>query len=165
MRARRSLSASPILHPAARRRIGWKVSIRCAQTARMNPSLPTVSLPRLRSALEASWQPDTAYLGVHQPGNPALGQCYPTSRVVQWFFPALEIVSGQVRTGSSVEAHFWNVHPAQHPQGHVDLTWQQFAAGAEVASFAILDRDALNDSPPTVARCELLLRRVLARLG
>jgi hypothetical protein len=122
-------------------------------------------LPRLRSALEASWRPDTAYLGVHQPGNPALGQCYPTSRVVQWFFPALEIVSGQVRTGSSVEAHFWNVDPAQDPQGHVDLTWQQFAPGAEVASFAILDRDALNDSPPTVARCQLLLRRVLARLG
>lgn len=131
----------------------------------MDLALARVSLPQLRSALEASWGPDTAYLGVYQPGNPALGQCYPTSRVVQWFFPALEIASGQVSIGSSVEAHFWNIDPTQDPARHVDLTWQQFPAGAEVESFAILKRDAPNDSPPTVARCELLLARVLSRIG
>jgi hypothetical protein len=129
----------------------------------MNLGLPSV--PQLRSALEASWQADTAYLGVRQPGNPALGQCYPTSRVVQWFFPSFEIVFGRVDTGSSMEAHFWNIDPAQDPAKHIDLTWQQFPAGALVASFAILDRDELNDSAPTVQRCELLLERVLGRLA
>lgn len=131
----------------------------------MNLALPFVSLRQLRSALEASWEPDTAYLGVHKPGNPALGQCYPTSRVVQWFFPSFEIASGQVSTGLSLEAHFWNIDTAAEPARHVDLTWEQFPAGAEVTSFTILNRDTLNDSPPTVARCERLLRRVLNQLG
>jgi hypothetical protein len=131
----------------------------------MNPALPTVSLPQLRSALKASWEPDTAFLGVHQPGNPALGQCYPSSRVVQWFFPNFEIASGQVSIGSLLEAHFWNIDPAQEPARHIDMTWQQFPAGAEVAGFDILNRDTLNDSPSTVVRCELLLRRVLSRIG
>jgi hypothetical protein len=131
----------------------------------MKPTPSPVSLPQLRSALEASWQSDTAYFCVHQPGNPALGQCYPTSRVVQLFFPNFEIASGQIKTGSSLEAHFWNIDPTVTPARHVDLTWQQFPTGAEIASFATLDRAKLNDSPPTVERCELLLRRVLNRLG
>jgi hypothetical protein len=124
-----------------------------------------VSLVQLRAALEASWDRRTAYGDVHQPGNPALGQCYPTSRVVQWFFPELEIACGEVETGSGLEAHFWNIDPAPKPASHIDLTWKQFASGSKVAHFRILDRHALNDSPPTVARCLLLLERVLLRLG
>jgi hypothetical protein len=85
--------------------------------------------------------------------------------VVQWFFPSFEIVSGRVNTGASVEAHYWNMDPAQDPPEHVDLTWQQFPAGAVVTDFAILDRDELNDSVPTVQRCKLLLERVLGRLA
>lgn len=127
-------------------------------------SLPPVSLPQLRSALEGSWDHRTAYLGARQPGNRALGQCYPTSRVVQWFFPNLEIVWGEVDTGSALEAHFWNIDPASNPAKHVDLTWQQFAGGSEVVRFEVLDRHALHDTPPTVARCELLLKRVLRKL-
>lgn len=127
-------------------------------------SLPAVTLRQLRSALEASWDRRTAYLGAWRPGNPALGQCYPTSRVVQWFFPRLEIASGEVDTGSGFEAHFWNIDPACQPARHVDLTWRQFAAGSKVARFDILDREALDDTPLTVARCELLLRRVLIEL-
>ena len=127
--------------------------------------LPPVCLVQLHAALEASLEPDTAYLGVHEPGNPALGQCYPTSRVVQWFFPALEIASGKVETGSALEAHFWNIDVSQDPARHVDLTWQQFTPRAEVTSFTVLDRNHLNDSAATVARCERLLRRVLSRLG
>jgi hypothetical protein len=115
-------------------------------------------------ALEASWDRSTAYIGAHRPGNTALGQCYPTSRVVQWFFPHLEIASGEVDTGAALEAHFWNIDPAPNPAKHVDLTWQQFAAGSKVTYFKILDRHALNDSPPTVARCQLLLERVLMKL-
>jgi hypothetical protein len=126
--------------------------------------LPAVSLMHLREALEASWDCRTACLGVSQLGNAALGQCYPTSRVVQCFFPSLEIVSGQVDTGTALEAHFWNIDPARRPPVHVDLSWKQFAPGAKVAHFKILDRHALNDSPPTIARCQLLLERVLAWL-
>jgi hypothetical protein len=130
----------------------------------MYSALPSVSLAQLRWVLEASWGPDTAYRGVQQPDNPALGQCYPTSRVVQWFFPTLEIASGEVDTASGPEAHFWNVDPLCNPAKHVDLTWQQFAEGSKVAQFEILDRQALNDSPATVARCELLLARVFMKL-
>jgi hypothetical protein len=124
-----------------------------------------VSLASLSSALSTSWDRRTAYLGAFQPGNPALGQCYPTARVVQWFFPRLEIASGQVETGSSLEWHFWNIDPAPDPAEHVDLTWQQFAPGSKVVHFGILDRHALNDSLPTVERCELLLDRILTKLS
>ncbi len=127
-------------------------------------SLPPISLPRLASALEASWDRRTAYLEAHQPGNAALGQCYPTSRVVQWFFPNFEIASGEVDTGSAVEAHFWNIDPASNPVRHVDLTWQQFPEGSKVARFRVLDRHSLHDSPPTIVRCQLLLERVLMRI-
>jgi len=46
----------------------------------------------LRQAIEKSWQPDTAYGFVEEKGNPALGQCYPTSRVVQYYYPKSEVV-------------------------------------------------------------------------
>jgi hypothetical protein len=124
-----------------------------------------VSLPRLRNALEASWDSRTAYLGAFRPGNPALGQCYPTARVVQWFLPRFDIASGQVDTGSSLECHFWNIDPDCNPPTHVDLTWQQFGKGAAVKQFKILDRHALGDSPPTIERCQLLLERVLVQLA
>ena len=124
----------------------------------------SVSLARLKPALEASWDRRTAHLGAFQPGNPALGQCYPTARVVQHFFPHLEIASGEVDTGASLEWHFWNIDPAGNPPGHVDLSWQQFAPGSKVTQFTILDRH-VSDSPLTVERCRLLLERVLARLA
>ena len=128
------------------------------------PAPGSVSLERLKLALEASWARSTAYLGAFEPGNPALGQCYPTSRVVQHFFPHLEIASGEVDTGASLEWHFWNIDPAGNPPGHVDLSWQQFAPGSKVTQFTILDRH-VSDSPLTVERCRLLLERVLARLA
>lgn len=53
-------------------------------------------LLKIREALEASWDEKTSYLAVKQEGNPALGQCYPTSRVVQHFFPETEIIKGKV---------------------------------------------------------------------
>lgn len=124
-----------------------------------------VSLSRLRDALEVSWDSRTAYLGAFQPGNPALGQCYPTARVVQWFFPQFEIASGEVDTGPTLECHFWNIDPACNPPVHVDLTWQQFSQGSAMKKFTILDRDSLGDSPPTIERCQLLLERVLIQLA
>ncbi len=129
------------------------------------PGLPLVSLPHLQSALEASWDCRTAYRGAFQRGNPALGQCYPTSRVVQWFFPDLDIVAGEVDTGSSIEAHFWNIDGTTRPARHVDLTMQQFPQTSRVIGFRVLDRHALGDSPATVLRCRLLLQRVLLTLG
>jgi hypothetical protein len=130
-----------------------------------SPDLPRVSLARLRSALEASWDHRTAYLGAFQPGKPSLGQCYPTARVVQWFFPRLDIASGEVDTGEALEAHFWNIDQEPDPADHVDLTWQQFPEGSQVVRFRVLDRHSLGDSPPTVLRCQLLLERVFKQLG
>jgi hypothetical protein len=58
-------------------------------------------MPCLREALAASWDKRTAYLEVEQAGNPALGQCYPTSRVVQHYYPETEIIKGIVWTGKA----------------------------------------------------------------
>lgn len=123
------------------------------------------SLSRLGAALERSWDRRTAYLGASRSGNPAFGQCYPTARVVQWFFPETEIASGKVDTGSGIEAHFWNVERSAGGLIHIDLSWQQFPRGSRVTEFELLDRSALGDSPPTVARCRLLLERVLTLLA
>ncbi len=79
--------------------------------------------------------------------------------------PALRDRPRPVETGSATEAHFWNIDPAQDPAEHVDLSWQQFPAGAIVTGFAVLDRNTLNDSAPTVRRCRLLLDRVLHSLS
>lgn len=118
----------------------------------------------LLAALEASWDRSTAYLGAFEPGNAARGQCYPTARVVQSFFPRFEIARGRVDTGSSIEAHFWNVDPRAAPPEHVDLTWSQFPAASKVVDYELLDRHALGDSPPTMLRCQVLLDRIMARL-
>jgi len=114
----------------------------------------------LREALAASWDERTAYLAVKQAGNPALGQCYPTSRVVQHFYPETEIVKGTVWTGKSREVHFWNALPVGDDLYHIDLSWQQFPEGSNVQEFLIIKRQELNDSDVTVQRCTLLLTRV-----
>jgi hypothetical protein len=123
------------------------------------------SLGEIRSALEASWNASTAYLGVFEPGNPALGQCYPTSRVLQWFFPHFDIAVGTVDTGASTEVHFWNINLQSDPPEHLDLTWQQFTAGSKILQFKVLDRRSLGDSAATIVRCNTLLQRVCHCLG
>jgi hypothetical protein len=70
------------------------------------PVRRAVDLVVLREALEASWSPRTSYGGVWVEDNPAVGQCYPTARVVQHFFPLSEIVKGTVWTGIRQETHF-----------------------------------------------------------
>jgi hypothetical protein len=124
-----------------------------------------VDLECLAIALEASWDRCTAYGGVAQPGNPALGQCYPTSRVVQFFYPEVEIARGDVWTGSSTECHFWNIRGSGNDAEWIDLSWKQFPPGSVVQRFELLDRGLLGDSPATLERCALLLRRVLAHLA
>jgi len=122
-------------------------------------------LPRLTAAIEASWDRRTAYGGIARPGNPAWGQCYPTSRVVQFFYPETEIACGEVWTGAGTECHFWNVRGSGPAAEWIDLSWRQFPPGSAVRRFELLDRHRLGDSPSTVARCALLLRRVLAHLA
>lgn len=114
----------------------------------------------IRQALETSWDVKTSYLAVKEEGNPALGQCYPTSRVVQHYFPETEIIKGKVWNGKELETHFWNGLVVNGDLYHIDLSWQQFPAGSAVRKFEILDRDSLNDSASTIKRCELLLNRV-----
>ena len=81
---------------------------------------------KLREALEASWDEQTSYLSVSKEGNPASGQCYPTSRVVQFFFPETEILKGKVWNGKEIETHFWNGLTVEETLYHIDLSWQQF---------------------------------------
>jgi hypothetical protein len=125
----------------------------------------SIDLPVLTLALEASWDSLTSYQGATRPGNPAYGQCYPTSRVVQWFYPEYKIAKGEVWTGASIEMHFWNVRGIGKEAEWIDLSWKQFPAGSVVQSFCLLDRDSLGDSERTKERCDLLLQRVLSRLG
>ena len=115
---------------------------------------------RLREALAASWDKRTAYLEVEHAGNPALGQCYPTSRVVQHYYPETEIIKGKVWTGETVEVHFWNGLRVGNDWYHIDLSWQQFPAGSTIEGFVIIGRHELNDSEATGQRCALLLQRV-----
>jgi hypothetical protein len=124
-----------------------------------------VDLASLAAALEACWDHRTAYRGITQPGNPAFGQCYPTARVVQWFYPEVEILCGDVWTGSSIECHFWNSRGGADEAEWIDLSWKQFPASSIVKRFEVLDRTTLGDSPATLERCGLLLERVLAHLG
>lgn len=124
----------------------------------------TTDMLALRRAIEAAWQPDTAYHFVAEPGNPALGQCYVSSRVVQHYFPEAELAEGEVSTPTGTEWHFWNVFPTASGQIHLDLTWQQFPHGSQVKSWKIRDRNTFNDSPPTIERFEKLLQRVQQNL-
>lgn len=126
---------------------------------------PGVDLQRLADALAVSWDGETAYGGVTRPGNPAFGQCYPTARAVQWFFPETEIAKGEVWTGASCEHHFWNIRGAGSDAEWIDLSWGQFPPGSVVQRFELLDRHALCDSQGTQIRCTLLLRRVLGELS
>jgi len=128
------------------------------------PPAGSIQIERLAPAIEASWDDRTAYQGVTKPGNPAFGQCYPTSRVVQWYFPEFEIACGDVWTGLSLECHFWNVRGSGEDLEKIDLTWSQFPSGSVVRRYEVLDRAKLGDSPATVERCALLLERVILNL-
>lgn len=126
--------------------------------------MSNVTMLRLREAIEASWGADTAYLQVQQDGNPELGNCYPTARVVQYFFPQTEIIEGQVWTGVAIEKHFWNLLTSDGNECHIDLTWQQFPPGSVVKEYKVRDRKTLGDSEPTIKRVETLLARVSKHL-
>ncbi len=119
-----------------------------------------VSIVRLREALSCSWSKDTAYLGVSEENNPSLGNCYPTSRVVQFYFPNTEIVEGRVLTPAGEEKHFWNMIVVDGVEYHVDLTWQQFPPNSRVISYKIRDRNFFNDGEDATRRVELLKERV-----
>lgn len=119
---------------------------------------------RLREALEASWDMLTAYGAVAKVDNPAFGQCYPTARVVQHYYPATEIIRGKVWTGKKEEIHFWNGLPAGDKWYHIDFSWDQFPARSVIREFVVLNRHDLGDSEATLERCALLLNRVEAYL-
>lgn len=119
-----------------------------------------VDMLQLRTALERAWQPDTAYHGVQEDGNPALGQCYVSARVVQHYFPEAEIVEGEVQTPAGIDKHFWNLFSIRSSDVHQDLTWRQFKPGSYVLNWRVRDRHTLNDSEPTIQRVARLLERV-----
>jgi len=123
-------------------------------------SLPQNFMLLLREALTASWDKRTAYLEMEQMGNPALGQCYSTSRTVQHYYPETEIIKGKVWTGKTLEVHFWNGLRIGADWYHIDLTWQQFQVSSIIQEFAVIKNHELNDSEATMQRCALLLKRV-----
>ena len=95
-------------------------------------SATPIEVSTLVRALEASWDHLTAFRGDIRAGNPAFGQCYPTSRVVQWFYPDYEIAKGEVWTGASLEEHYWNVRRVHGEDEFLDLSWQQFPTGSTI---------------------------------
>lgn len=117
-------------------------------------------MTQIRHALEQSWGADTAYLSAFQQGNPALGNCYPSSRVVQHYFPDTEIVEREVQTPSGIEIHFWNILITEEFEYHIDFTWGQFPDGSYVTSYRVRDRSKLNDDNEATVRVQLLLDRV-----
>ena len=121
-------------------------------------------LEQIRQALEHSWDEKTSYQMVRQKGNPALGQCYPTARLIQLFFPEVEIVEGEVEVGSSIEKHFGNLLVKDSAELHINLTWQQFPDSAKVKSWWVRERETLGDSQETFDRVQLLFNRVDDRL-
>jgi hypothetical protein len=120
---------------------------------------------RLREALEASWDSQTSYGSLVRNNNPAFGQCYPTSRVVQRYFPQMAILEGIVCNGENEDVHFWNAVEFDFGWYHIDLTWQQFPAGSRVREFSFLDQKKIVDSSLTKRRCALLLNRVEKHLN
>jgi|SRR5580704_12510595 hypothetical protein len=133
----------------------------------MNPEMDQhaqVDLLVLRRAIEASWGADTSFEEVTEDGNPALGQCYPTSRVIQYFYPQTDIAEGEVWTGKSSEKHFWNVLVHDGVLEHIDFTWKQFPEGSYVQGYRIRYPLSLGDRAETVERCERLLGRVMTVL-
>jgi hypothetical protein len=129
------------------------------------PSAPNnVGLSRLREALQAGWGVDTAYMRAEERGNPALGNCYPTSRVLQILCPQAEIVEGVVWTGNTSEKHFWNLLSVDGVDYHIDLTWQQFPQGSVVTEWTVRNRATLGDSEATAQRVKTLFERVEAHL-
>ena len=132
---------------------------------RENREVPGVDLRRLHEALFASWDASTSFRGEFRTGNPAHGQCYPTARVVQHFFPETEVAEGRVWTGSDMEKHFWNVLEREGAIIHIDLTWRQFPPRSCVRSYAVRHRSTFADGPATELRVKTLLRRVAIRLG
>ena len=119
-----------------------------------------IDMTRLRYAIEASWEPAIASFEQDEPGNPALGQCYPTSWLMQQYFPELEIVEGRVITPKGEEKHFWNIFQSSGQEYHIDLTWQQFPKGSYVDSWRVRQRETLNDGIRTQKRCALLRSKV-----
>lgn len=83
---------------------------------------------------------------------------------MQHFFPEMEIIKGEVWNGKKLETHFWNGLTVSGKLYHIDLTWQQFPSGSSVRKYAILDRNSLGDSEPTIKRYESLLQRVTDHL-
>ena len=144
--------------PGFRPRRGWPIRQEKNKSRRSHHV--EITLDQIREALETSWDEKTSYRMTLREGNPAFGQCYPTSRVVQLFFPEVEIVEGEVWTGKSIEKHFWNLLLTDGVEHHIDLTWQQFPDGTEVKNWRVRERESLGDSQETVDRVTLLFERV-----
>ena len=114
-----------------------------------------MKLNKLKAALLRAWSADTAK-GDWTPDCPSLNQCAVTALVVQDFY------GGQLLRclTDSGDSHYWN----RLPDGRViDLTEAQFACSHDWPnknSFVIRAREYVLSFPDTLARYELLKKRV-----
>jgi hypothetical protein len=121
-----------------------------------NPTL--AELEPLASTIRSSWDEDTAWVDGWDPRNPARGQCGSTSLVFQderGGCLARGLVHDTGRSALPV-VHYWNVARDRH----VDLTWQQFSAGAFVLRWTLVGREELLTSPWFTDRYTTLRERV-----
>ncbi|MEI7792878.1 MAG: hypothetical protein WCI57_05340 [Candidatus Berkelbacteria bacterium] len=120
---------------------------------------------KLKKAIEASWDKETAYHEIKEDGNPSLGQCLPTSFVVHHFFPDISIIKGKILNGAETEEHYWNSIVEKNKLQHIDLTKEQFQLNPTIQEFEIFDYSSLDKNSSAVKRCELLLERVSNKLS
>jgi hypothetical protein len=102
------------------------------------------------------WDGDTAWIHDWSPTNPAGGQCGTTSLVVQDHLGG-RLMRGLVREGNgTLTVHYWNVIETRP----VDLTWQQFGAGATIAAAGNVGRADLLTNRWFTTRYETLDARL-----
>lgn len=120
--------------------------------------MPTTNIGRLEAALRESWTGSTSADSTRwSPNNPAWGQCAVTALLVQDHLGG-ELLRGVVDGVS----HYFN----RLPDGSlVDLTREQFGAGAEVRDTAIRERSYVLRFSETRQRYRELRRAVASRLS
>jgi hypothetical protein len=117
-------------------------------------------------AIRSSWCAATIAEGDWDTGNPARGQCEPSS-FVAWRYLGGDLVLGRVLVGGEqVEHHYWNRINGQD----LDLTQEQFGPEHIVEELRVLPNDFLTENmasmkPEMLHRIDLMSTKVGAILG
>jgi len=130
-------------------------SARAGPTTDRSRFLPG-DLRRLANRLASLWDGETAWIHDWDPRNAARGQCGTTSLVVQDQLGG-RLMRGLVHEGpGTCTVHYWN----RIENARVDLTWQQFGAGATIVATDAVERADLLTNRWFTTRYETLGRRL-----